>query len=298
MASCRPTTACVVGFSLLVLLLSTVFPYSSLAQSTAVLLTPNTPASPATLTSPATSTPTIGLSATGARASGSGPSSTTLDPDQSSRHLAQSATAAIASSTPDTPVFSDEYASDFRLPTNTRSSSGSVLFPTDLVANPTSSSRASNDGNGDDDDNDSPSGVLNYYFLLIAIFIIIVITAYCCISRRRRRKITQLRNNGQDALAQDLEGWSGNRRWIAGRWRAGAAEPRVEEGLNERGEAPPPYMPRMPEPSHTAVGRASDGIELRDVRKPPEYEARPRSSKPDEGGVSGERVTRPASEAT
>lgn len=270
MAFRRPITACFIRSSLLFLLLSTIFPHSSLAQSTPAGSNPDTRASPATSTPLAASTPSTGASATSARASHGGLSS---------------------------PVPSDRYASEFSLPTNIRSSSDGFLLPTDLDSSPTPSSGPSNDDDGDGGDNDSPSGVLNYYFLLIAIFIIIVITAYCCISRRRRRKITQLRNNRQDALAQDLESWSGTRRWIiAGRWRTAAPEPRVEEGLNERGEAPPPYMPQMPEPSHSGAGRASDGIELRDVRKPPEYEAGPFSSKPEEGGASGERMTRLGSE--
>ncbi|KAL8832366.1 MAG: hypothetical protein Q9191_000323 [Dirinaria sp. TL-2023a] len=268
MAFRRPIAACFIRSSLLFLLLSTVFPHSSLAQSTTAGSNPVTRASPATPTPLAASTLSTGASATSTRASHGGLSS---------------------------PVPSDRYASEFSLPTNIRSSSGGFLLPTDLDSSPTPSSRPSNDDDddGDGDDDDSPSGVLNYYFLLIAIFIIIVITAYCCISRRRRRKITQLRNNRQDALAQDLESWSGTRRWIiAGRWRTAAPEPRVEEGLNERGEAPPPYMPQMPEPSHTTgAGRTSDGIELRDVRKPPEYEAGTFSSKPEERGTSGERMT-------
>lgn len=43
-------------------------------------------------------------------------------------------------------------------------------------------------------------------------------------------------------------------------------EPRREEGLNERGEAPPPYIPA----EHAGP---SQGVELRDLGgKPPDYE--------------------------
>ena len=53
-------------------------------------------------------------------------------------------------------------------------------------------------------------------------------------------------------------------------------EQRVEEGLNEQGEAPPPYMPGQALPAaHTMNGAAGgDGIALQTfVGKPPEYHA-------------------------
>ena len=69
-------------------------------------------------------------------------------------------------------------------------------------------------------------------------------------------------------------------------------DPRDEEGLglNERGEAPPPYtMPQIPVASYSAAGneRASsrEGIELRDVggrNKPPGYEEGSRAAKMEE----------------
>lgn len=113
----------------------------------------------------------------------------------------------------------------------------------------------------------SSSGLINYYFLLLAILVIVVLVGYYFYARRRRRKIARLRTRGQSALARDLEGWPG---WRRGRWAGGDRE-RLE-GLNERGEAPPPYMPRMPQ---EAIVRedVERGVPLQNLgeTKPPDY---------------------------
>ncbi|KAL9098209.1 MAG: hypothetical protein Q9187_009704, partial [Circinaria calcarea] len=69
------------------------------------------------------------------------------------------------------------------------------------------------------------------------------------------------------------------RRWTTGRWRLTPA--RLEEGLNERGEAPPPYIPgQSPPPAvhvdgvirHPVTG---EPIPLEDLSgKPPDYDGR------------------------
>ena len=124
-------------------------------------------------------------------------------------------------------------------------------------------------------------GILNYYFLLLAVFIVVIAVAYCTLVRRRRRKVARSRNNGQNALAHDLEGWAGGRRWGHIRWRSGGVhEPRADEGLDERGEAPPPYMPGEPPPVHLDNGISPHEDEApiplrtmdRDAGKPPDYE--------------------------
>ena len=56
-------------------------------------------------------------------------------------------------------------------------------------------------------------------------------------------------------------------------------EPRAEEGLDERGEAPPPYMPGEPPPAHLEAGNSSSAYNApiplrtmeRDAGKPPDY---------------------------
>ena len=121
-------------------------------------------------------------------------------------------------------------------------------------------------------------GVLNYYFLLLAVLVILILVIWFAIHRRRRKRALHFHHSRQAALAQDVQGWGGRSRFGPGRWRnPGTADPRPEDGLDDRGEAPPPYMPKEPEAAHTARegegGRQS--IELRDLSreemKPPEY---------------------------
>lgn len=116
-------------------------------------------------------------------------------------------------------------------------------------------------------DTPSASGLINYYFLLLAVLVVVVLVGYYFYARRRRRKIAQLRTRGQSALARDLEGWPG---WRRGRWAGGDRE-RLE-GLNERGEAPPPYMPRIPQEAIIREDVAS-GVPLQNLgeSKPPNY---------------------------
>ena len=129
----------------------------------------------------------------------------------------------------------------------------------------------------------STNGILNYYFLLLVGFVIIVALVWWSLIRRNRRKTAQSRNSRQSALARDLEGMPPGRRWGNGRFRL-AREPAPEEGLDERGQAPPPYMPASPEAavhpeaSHTGLGEGQ-AIPLQDLsghrQKPPEYDERP-----------------------
>ena len=162
-------------------------------------------------------------------------------------------------------------------------------YPTDDYGNlspvPLPTSYYDDDSDADDSDADDKAtggdrdhGVLNYYFLLLAVLIILILVVWFAILRRRRKKALHFQSSRQAALAQDVQGWGGRSRFGPGRWRTpGTREPRPEEGLNDRGEAPPPYMPNEPEAAHTRregeSGRQS--IELRHLAreetKPPEY---------------------------
>ena len=124
-----------------------------------------------------------------------------------------------------------------------------------------------------DDDNNSPDkDVLNYYFLLLIALVLFVALMYWSLARRRHKRLLTSRSTQQSALAQDLNTWAGRRRG-PGRWRFAMREPRVEEGLNERGEAPPPYL-KEPEPAHHE--RRNEEMELHNMSgaegKPPDYE--------------------------
>lgn len=146
--------------------------------------------------------------------------------------------------------------------------------PTDNAGYAGTTTADSSNGNGDGGHND---GVLNYYFLLLAVFVIILVLGYWIIARRRRTKNARSQIRQQDALAMDLERWpGGGRRWGAARWRFHnvGGEMRGEEGLDERGEAPPPYLAK-PDPVHRGGGESVDLGDLRTVEgKPPGYEYR------------------------
>lgn len=114
--------------------------------------------------------------------------------------------------------------------------------------------------------------VFNYYFLLIAIFIAILLLGFIFAGRRRKRKTQLMIQSRQQALRRDLEGWQGGprptrnntgTRWGAGtrNWRAGGVT-RHDEGLDELGEAPPPYNPGDKPPSivvDRSASRSHDG---------------------------------------
>ena len=123
------------------------------------------------------------------------------------------------------------------------------------------------------------SGVLNYYFLLIAILICLIGVIWWSLMRLRQRKVAAARSSGNIALAQDLEGWASRRR--SGRAVREMARTRTEEGLDEQGEAPPPYVPREPPNALTRTGSTRSnhahnqvpGLEGRTTMpKPPGYE--------------------------
>jgi hypothetical protein len=107
------------------------------------------------------------------------------------------------------------------------------------------------------------------------------------IGRRSRRKAALLRSNGRYALTRDVEGWRGRFGVARGTGNGNNIhDTGTEEGLDERGEAPPPYAPGTKPPSiRTNDGRrqgtnsrhvGTEGVELedfsiRDERRPPGY---------------------------
>ncbi|KAF1930121.1 uncharacterized protein M421DRAFT_3876 [Didymella exigua CBS 183.55] len=76
--------------------------------------------------------------------------------------------------------------------------------------------------------------VFNYYFLFLALLAAVLAALLWWMHRRRRREQEQIRLRGQHALVRDVE------RWAMYRSRQAPAV----EGLNESGEAPPPYKPK------------------------------------------------------
>lgn len=95
----------------------------------------------------------------------------------------------------------------------------------------------------------------NYYFLLLAVLVILIAMIFWFLHRRRLRRREFWRQSGEQALARDVEGWANPRRFMHGRYRANDAVPLRQtadrcEGLDEHGEAPPPYQSK---PEDTTV---------------------------------------------
>ncbi|KAF1977299.1 hypothetical protein BU23DRAFT_293723 [Bimuria novae-zelandiae CBS 107.79] len=128
-------------------------------------------------------------------------------------------------------------------------------FTSSIVSNTTTPSSSSPTDSGTPPTNDILPGsslpdqdpnerVFHYYWLILALFGVFVATFLWWINRRRRKRKEQMRLSGQNALARDMEGWINTRRWFHGAWRPNQTRAflRREEGLNEHGEAPPPYQ--------------------------------------------------------
>jgi len=116
--------------------------------------------------------------------------------------------------------------------------------------------------------------MFNYYFIIVAIVVILFVITMLYIGKRKKQKAAIMRSNSQRALAQDVEGLRnrfGMGRGAMRRAHAGGLGPGVgerrgvderTEGLDELGEAPPPYIPGDKPPSL----RSSDGVAVRQVR--------------------------------
>jgi hypothetical protein len=135
------------------------------------------------------------------------------------------------------------------------------------------------DSNSDDTD-DQRTGLLNFYFVFLALFILLLVIGVYFIHKRKRARKMAFRNSGQNALARDLDGWTSSRRWMHGHRREESRVPRREEGLNEYGEAPPPYIhpAKAAEEHRMDVGGSQIQIPLRTLSVH-EYE-RPATGKP------------------
>ncbi|PQE18266.1 hypothetical protein CJF32_00007999 [Rutstroemia sp. NJR-2017a WRK4] len=141
----------------------------------------------------------------------------------------------------------------------------STIFPSDTPQTfPIRPAQSSPSADADTAD-DPSSHVFNYYFVIIALFVLIVFAVIFFVSRRRRQKAVLLRNNGQSALARDVQSFAefrqrfGPRRVGAGLMGMtrgpvnGGVYRERQEGLDERGEAPPAYVEGDKPPSLRSV---------------------------------------------
>ena len=122
------------------------------------------------------------------------------------------------------------------------------------------------DSAGFANNNDGSPSFGSYYFILIGIFFLFLIVVFFVLRSARRRIFARRQAAGQTTT--DLEA----RHWPGRPWRTAAvADPRREEGFNESGEAPPPYIPG--ETPATYSNSQGQSIALMDLSgKPPDYE--------------------------
>ncbi|KAF1941336.1 hypothetical protein EJ02DRAFT_206320 [Clathrospora elynae] len=97
---------------------------------------------------------------------------------------------------------------------------------------------------------------LEHTLLVLAIFVVLVAGLLYWIHRRIKRHRELLHRSGQHASARDVEGWADTHT------PNDATPVRREEGLDELGEAPPPYQPKSGVTLvDSPVGSAQDRVE-------------------------------------
>ncbi|KAH7396920.1 hypothetical protein DE146DRAFT_58468 [Phaeosphaeria sp. MPI-PUGE-AT-0046c] len=123
--------------------------------------------------------------------------------------------------------------------------------------------------------------VINYYFLFLALFGVLIAAMLWWLHLRRKRQKQQQRLSGHHALARDVEGWAGARRFLHGRYGRNddPARARLDEGLDDNGETPPPYRPKDEVTVETRQDISGIAVPLRtlarggqDRTQPPEYD--------------------------
>ncbi|KAF2169969.1 hypothetical protein M409DRAFT_19584 [Zasmidium cellare ATCC 36951] len=100
---------------------------------------------------------------------------------------------------------------------------------------------------GDQGKSDTVS-LVNYYFVFLALVVCFAALAAYFMYKRKKKYGMIIRQSREGALQRDLNTWDpirARRRYWQGRWRS--ADHSREEGLNEFGEAPPPYVPKSSE---------------------------------------------------
>lgn len=100
-------------------------------------------------------------------------------------------------------------------------------------------------GDPDGDDTGPSHSMSTYYFVFFAILICIAILCVYFVWRKRRNALMvrpSLRGSGYRRGVQEWDSVGHRRRY----WNTNSRSGQVsrEEGLNENGEAPPPYMPK------------------------------------------------------
>ena len=195
------------------------------------------------------------------------------------------------------------------LQTSSSSTTETSGTPTTTQANDTSSPSPSSTGGSNP--NADRSDAVRYYFVFVVIVLLVLVVAIWAVFRRNQKRKFQSNSARQTALAQDLDGWPNTRRWNHGNWRSDRNRQynmyaRREEGLDELGQAPPPYQSAgggHPVDTSTRMAVPAPAFTAQDAgHKPPDYHEAFRNvqraeTRPEEHGsgqISQDPIERPS----
>lgn len=134
---------------------------------------------------------------------------------------------------------------------------------------------STSDVNTNQDHTTNTVGLVNYYFVFLALVLCVAGVAAYLMYKRKQKYGAFLRNSRGSALERDVGTYDARarRRYWQGRWRS--TDYSREEGLNEHGEAPPPYMPKTTDeqanPNGLAVPMQTLSRDEAGLNKPPDY---------------------------
>lgn len=147
--------------------------------------------------------------------------------------------------------------------TTARSSSNTAGTSLTFVTGPsTYPSPVSTDGSTLPQQQGQDTGSLTRFaFFFLIVFLAFLFFGLWVVHHNHMGRKARLRVSGQDALARDLNGWVDSRTWVNGAWRMDLTHTRDDEGLDERGEAPPAYQrPEERPPPTRTVNECGDAI--------------------------------------
>ncbi|RFU31883.1 hypothetical protein B7463_g4490, partial [Scytalidium lignicola] len=190
-------------------------------------------------------------------------------------------------------LLSRSFAQNIETIPSTPSTSTPAPTSTDQLTNPsiTLATVAPTPSSSSTTTSNTTTHLFNYYFLILAVLALALALLFLYYGRRRRKRAAIIRADGRYALARDVDGWRGTRginsNWAnwgympsagAQGYRSGRARPwnnffgsGDREGLDERGEAPPPYAHEDKPPSIDVgersgrVANGADAVELRQM---------------------------------
>ncbi|KAK3719201.1 hypothetical protein LTR37_004420 [Vermiconidia calcicola] len=167
--------------------------------------------------------------------------------------------------------------------------SGSPVSSFGFSSRPEFTDNATGGSNNDNYEDAQSSNMVNYYFVFLALILCVVALFVILMFRRKSIAARRMHSSREYALqhghgdGRGGPGWANSnaerRRYWQGRWRS--AEASREEGLNEHGEAPPPYVPKtsLEERDRNGAGEAiGPAVPLQTLSrehaglKPPDYE--------------------------